>query len=91
MLPKVKDYPKKIRLNGDVWTVKFVEMKDAGETDPNTYEIKICKGMTKKETFKTFIHELLHVIEFTEDLPIPHKLVYKLEDAIFDLWDQNFS
>ena len=91
MIPRIRDYPKEIRLNGDVYTVKFVKMKDAGLTDPNKFEILICKGMTRKETFKTFIHELLHVMEFTEDLPIPHKLVYKIEEAMFDLWEQNFT
>lgn len=84
-------YPKKVYLRGECYRVEFVKgLKNIGETDPTKKVIKIRKGMSKNETFRTYIHELLHFLEFEFPVKIKHKTVYKLEKAIFQLIIDNF-
>lgn len=90
-VPKIKDYPKELFLKGDCYKVVFVKnLKNLGEVDPSSHTLRIRAGMSRNETFKTFIHEVLHIIEFSWPLPIPHKLVYNLEEAIFSFLLDNF-
>lgn len=89
MIPK--RYPKKIYLRGDRYKIIFVKGLGAyGETDNESMTIKIRAGMSKNETLRTFIHECLHVCEFSWPIKISHKTVYKLEKAIFTLLIDNF-
>ena len=46
-------------------------------------QIVIKNGQSETETWKSFIHELIHAIEFEFRIPIPHKITYLLEDAVF--------
>lgn len=90
--PCEKDYPKVIYLRGTAWQIKFVKNLGAiGLTDSEKETVFIRSGMSRNEIFRTILHELLHVIEFTWPVKIPHKLVYKLEKAIFQLILDNFS
>lgn len=90
-IPNIKDYPKEIHLRGETYRVLFVKnMTHLGETDWAKRTIKIRAGMSKNETFRTFIHELLHFLEFSWPIKITHKQVYKLEKAIFQLILDNF-
>ena len=41
------------------------------------------------EIVKTFIHELLHAIEAEWEEPIPHRIVYMLEEGIFKVLKLN--
>lgn len=92
MIPKIKDYPKFIYFKQDKYKVMFVKgLKDLGETDPNEFTIKIRAGMSRVETFKTFIHECLHVGEFSYPLDISHRMVYRLEEVIFTFLMDNYS
>ena len=65
-------------------------MKSIGETDSNKREIRIKAGMSDNETFKTFIHEVLHFIEMEYPVKIKHSLVYELEQAIYEFVVDNF-
>jgi hypothetical protein len=93
-----KDYPKEIHIGEETYTVKFVTrfpkgVKDrncVGLCDPSTRTIYLKKGMSKSQLFRTFIHEILHGLEFEYDIPVPHKVVYQLEKAIGDLLMTNF-
>jgi hypothetical protein len=93
-LPNTRSYPKTIKILDDIWTVRFVrgyaDPDQVGECDPNAYEITIKFKQSKADTFKTFIHEICHAIEFTGNLEIKHRTIYKLEDLIFSLIRENF-
>lgn len=95
-LPGVRDYPKEIQFGDVTYKVKFMRAKNLpgsmGECDPSTHEIRISLGLGRKETLKTFIHEVLHLLEFEHPVCIEHKLIYKLEDAVFNfLWSNYFA
>ena len=46
-------------------------------------------GMSSSDTAKTFIHELLHAIEFTYEEPMPHRVIETLEEGIFKVLKLN--
>lgn len=52
-------------------------------------QILLKKGMSQKDTWQTFIHELLHVLEFENRIRISHKLIDQLESPIFQLLKLN--
>ncbi len=95
-LPKKRDYPKTLRLGDEVYKVKFVRKfkgcgKTLGECDPEKKEIRIRYGQTPEETFKTFLHEVCHgLIEFEHDIEIKHRMIYKLEIALYQFFIDNF-
>ena len=89
LIPQNK-YPKKIHVGCEVYKILFVKMKDYGETDSGTRTIKIKKGLSPRETLRTFIHEMIHCAEFEFDIPLKHKVVYKLEEALFNMLFDNF-
>lgn len=90
-IPKHSEYPKQLWVKGDSYKILFVKnLKFLGETDSEKHTIKIKAGMSKNETFRTFIHEALHALEFSYPIKIKHKTVYKLEKAIFQLFIDNF-
>ncbi len=89
-LPNQKQYPKQVFLKDVKYKLMFVKnLRDIGQTNPNKRTIKIRAGMSKNETFKTFIHEILHFLEFEFPVNLKHKQVYKLEEAIFALLSDN--
>lgn len=81
--------PRKVRITAKVsYTVLFVDKLDIdnmGVCDPNTRQILILLGMSTKDTLATFIHELLHAMEFEHGIEIPHKAVHQLDVAIESL------
>lgn len=90
-IPEIKHYPKEIHLRGETYKIVFVNnLPDLGETNAVTRTIKIRAGMSKNETFRTVLHEILHFIEFSWPINLTHKQVYKLEKAIFQLLLDNF-
>lgn len=90
-LPLQSAYPKAIHFAPYVYRIIFVKNLDCyGETDPVKKTIKIKKGLSPRMTLTTFIHELLHVIEFDQPVKLKHKTVYKLEQAIVELLLDNF-
>lgn len=92
-LPTIRQYPKTIHINDEIYEIKFVKKlatKEVGECDPQTRVIKIKLGMGAPETFTTFIHEVLHAFEFEYDLNVDHPTIYKLEKAITDFLLTNF-
>lgn len=92
-LPPASKYPKKIYIRNECYKIKFTKrIQHFGDTDPVSRVIRIRAGMSKRETFKTMIHELLHALSFEggKRLKMRHKLVYALEDAITELLLDNF-
>lgn len=91
IIPKIVDYPKSIHLRGETYKVIFVKkLKCIGETDADRQVIRIRAGMSRNETFRTFIHEIFHLLEFVWPINLSHKQVYKLEKAVFQLILDNF-
>lgn len=89
--PKQEHYPKKIHFRRECYRLIFVKNLDCyGVTDAGSKTIKIKKDLSPMQTFKTVLHELLHVVEFEEPMKIKHKMIYKLEEALFDLIMENF-
>jgi len=95
-LPPLRKYPKELHVNEETYSVRFVD-KIPGEKldvhgicDSGKHEILIRKDLTKSQTFRVFIHEVLHALEFEYEIKIEHKTVHQLEKAIGDLFIANF-
>lgn len=93
-LPKKKNYPKKLFIGGDEYKVQFVkrfkESNTMGYTDAGLKVIRLSEKLTPEEMFKTFIHEVLHAIEFSHPVEIKHRTIYELSDALYDFFECNF-
>jgi len=92
--PKKRDYPRQVVVGDSIYDVKFVRKIDADNTlglcCSGSKTIWIRQKQTRQDTFLTFIHELLHAIEFEYELNIEHKLIHDLEKPIADLLFDNF-
>lgn len=99
--PKISSYPKEIRIKDETYQIRFVPQmryRDRrgrykplyGSCDPEKRSISISKGQGREETFKTFIHEVLHAIEAENDFNIPHHLVARLEEPLALFFLDNF-
>lgn len=90
-----KDYPKTLRIGDTDWSIKFFRKppdgkKDtAGLCDGDTQTIYLTQGQKSETLFKIFLHELLHAIEYSYEIDIPHKLIYKLEQPLADFIIEN--
>lgn len=92
-IPNPRRYPKFITLGKSEWEIKFVKKLGrnlVGLCEPNEKIIYIKTKQSKKEILSTLIHELLHAMEFEHEIPIKHKMVYRLERAILDMLLKNF-
>lgn len=54
-----------------------------GQSCGNLQQIKIDSEISDQMASQTFIHEILHAIEFTYNLEIDHKLIHQLETALY--------
>jgi hypothetical protein len=90
-----KKIPSKIRIKSKetyevVWTDLIGENeKTLAECRYDHKQIVIKNGQSETENWKCFIHECLHAMEFEYRIPVPHKIVYLLEEAIFKLLKLN--
>jgi hypothetical protein len=90
-LAEPNKYPKKIYIKNETYRIVFTDkIEHYGDTDPVKNLIRIRAGMSRRETFNTFVHELIHAMEFTHNIKLKHKAVYKLERAIVELLVDNF-
>jgi len=90
-LPRQSAYPKKIYFADTTYKVVFKKGLDCyGKTNATTKVIAIKKGLSERETLTTFIHELLHVIEFEGPVKLKHKKIYQLEVCILEILLDNF-
>ena len=89
--PKPKDYPKTIYIREITWKIQFTKkIIHFGDTEPNKHVIRIKIGMSDRETFNTFVHEVLHAMDFSHKINLNHKTVYALEVAIAEFLVDNF-
>ncbi len=95
-LPAAKDYPKELHFNEETYRIKFVprvpgcSKSDKGLCDGSTNTIYIRKSLDKSSMFRTFIHEVLHAMEFEYEMKVDHKIIHQLEKAIGDFLMVNF-
>lgn len=88
---KLSQIPKKLYIKDEIYKIRLVkripgESKDTvGLCDPHTRTIWICTEQPPRHLMRTLIHEALHGLEYEFNLKIKHKLVYKLEKAIYHL------
>lgn len=81
--------PPKIRIKARisyevVWQELIADDPDClGLCDPQKRIIYLKLGMSDAETFKTYVHELLHAMSAEHEFELPHRTVYALEEAIF--------
>lgn len=86
----VSAYPKRLTINGKRWRVRFASKIDpqaegritVGYCDAAALEIVILKGQPLDDILETFIHEVLHAIEASYGVKIPHKIIYGLDRPI---------
>lgn len=99
-LPGARAYPRRIHIKDDIWEIKFRRLDffppgEIGYCDPSTMEIGLCLGMNKKETFQTFVHELIHAIEYSYNFQVVQRHVmndnvYKITEGVVDILTKNF-
>ena len=88
-------YPSRLKVGDRCYRIRFVKSirkcnrpvgkgATVGLFDPARIEILIKAGMSKDDTLKTLLHELVHAIEYEYDIRISHKGVYLFEEALFD-------
>lgn len=93
ILPAEKNYPKRIHVGDTTYRIKFVKScgkNTLGLCDGTKEIIYIRKGLGPAARFKTLIHEILHAIEFSHGIPLKHSKIRLLEEAIADIFIQNF-
>ena len=69
------------------YQLKFVQKlpdDDLGICDPSSNTCYIKLGQSKKEIFKTFVHEMLHAMEASYDFELPHDFIDALEESVSD-------
>jgi hypothetical protein len=84
-LPKI---PSHIKIKNKVvyeivWVDSFKDEDVLGECRPEQRQIALKNGMSEKQTWATFLHEILHCFQFERDVSISHKHIYELEEAIY--------
>lgn len=92
-----RDFPKFLDVGDNRWRVRFCQRVPdhppniLGLCDPATHTIWILQKQTPKERFKTFVHELIHALEYEFDFNMPHKSIYDLEEPLTQFWEDNFG
>jgi len=91
---KLPSIPSRIKIKNRVvyeivWVDSFKDTNVLGECRFDVRQIALKNGQSERETFKTFVHEVIHAMEVERGIKIPHKAIYQLEDAIFYLLFHN--
>ena len=86
--------PRAIYINENFWKVRYAEVIKKqpmcqGLCIPHRREILIKLSLSPRERVITFMHELLHAIDYEYDLKIPHALVYGLEEPLANFFIEN--
>lgn len=92
-----RDYPREIVVGDQVWEIRFVRgiagtatTVTLGLCDPSEHVIYIKQGLKPTERLATFVHEVLHAIEYEYNIEIAHKLVHLLDEPIAKLIIDNY-
>lgn len=80
--------PEKVKIGGLKFTIqeKEHELRDkqcSGRSCGNTQQIVLDKGISKQFKETTFIHEVIHQIDFVYNIGLEHQQVFQLEAGIY--------
>jgi len=86
--PSIKDYPKKVCIGPArvPYKVRFVDVprsKFLGQCSFKRQTIKLNKNQNREALFMTYLHELLHAMEFESGNRVPHKIIYRFESQLY--------
>ena len=100
MYPRLRDYPKTLRVGDATYSIHFLTQKEIdrisstkgnrGLCSQGDEAIYIVRGLDRRTRFETFAHEVIHALEFEYSLPIAHRLVYLLEMPVTRLMLDNW-
>lgn len=89
---RIKDYPPHVRVKDAIYRVLFVRRIPgdssralAGCCCRSTRTIWIALGQTPAERASTFMHEVLHAVDFEYGLNLSHRHIYRLERPLAEL------
>ena len=93
---KKTSYAKEWLVGGNPWRLKFVRLIDGDENTvglccPDTKEILLKQKQDYMQTFKTFIHEVVHAVEFEGEFELDHEHVEKMEEGLATFLVNNFE
>lgn len=88
--------PRQLVIKGAHWNVVLTRTLNVcegeqilGLCDPSLRTITIDKKQTPKQQWSTFMHEVLHALEFEYQVPISHKIIEKIEGPLGDFVKDN--
>lgn len=79
--------PGKVKIGGLIFSVERIknlvrDYNSFGESCGNSQEIRLDADMSEQLTESTFIHEVLHMLDFVYCIRMEHDQVRQLESAI---------
>ncbi|WP_242951456.1 hypothetical protein [Clostridium kluyveri] len=88
--------PGKIKIGGMIFSVALIDNlmrngSSSGRSCGNSQEIQIDKSASRQYKETTFIHEVLHQINFVYNIGLEHKQIYDLEAGIYAFIKDNPS
>lgn len=95
-LPRIRDYPRRLLIDGESWAVEFLPVVEfqgeqvLGLTHFKDQRILICSKMSPRKRVEIFVHEALHALDDVYDLNISHDLIHAIEAPIVDLLIDNW-
>lgn len=86
--------PSKVRITGKV-SYEVIYCDDLGKDtlaecrSAPLKQIALRNNLSNKELIKSFLHEVLHCIEFEYNISIPHKTIHDMEEGIYKILKLN--
>lgn len=92
-----RTFPKQVTVGDSIWRIVFVRKVRLVKNPENvmaatcaeTQTIEIVYGLSRKELLETFLHEVMHAIEYEYDINIPHDVIYKMEPGLASFFAEN--
>ena len=83
--------PKRVKILGQIYTVGYQsEMQDdMGECDYQNNTITLLSGMPEEKMMQTFLHEIVHAIDFTMNLNLKENQVDNMSVALYQILKEN--
>lgn len=92
--PRQRDYKREWLIGELIYDLQFKRSLPCNDyglcSDDGVIEISQRKNKNGKERLKTFIHEMMHAIEFAYEIEIDHDTIEKLEEPICNFILDNF-
>lgn len=95
MISRIRDFPSELLIGSAIWKIIWRRRMPPGAANCDGFAcyseniIYMRLGQKPKERFSTFVHEVLHAIDDEYGLDLKHKTIYKLEESIAKLIEDN--